>query len=185
MFEQVVDLELAKPTKLGQRPAKQWANMSVNESFGPIRLARSKQARQLSGSRYRNAEAFYAAIGQPDGLGGHDLLYQSGIVAQLALNSHLLDVGFDEQWCARKVGLDVQLALSLANSTGFDHQCQRFGELAAILSPYRKWRNPNYWGERTRLPDVMPDVASLLRSLLNRTREITGHSLPRSARNRG
>lgn len=185
MFERVFDLELAKPTKLGQRPAKRWANMSVIEICGPIRLARSKQARRLSGSRYRNAEAFYSAIDRPGKIGGHDLLYQAGIVAQLALNSHLLDVGFDERWCARQVGFDVHLALSLANSTGFDHQCQSFGELAAILSPYSKWRNPNYWGERTRLPDVMPDVASLLRSLLNHTREVTGHSPLRSAKNRG
>lgn len=185
MFERFVDLELAEPTTLGDRLAQRWVNMSGIEISEPIRLARSKQARRLSGSRYRSAEAFYSAIEQPGNLRGHDLLYQAGIVAQLAINSHLLDVGFDEQWCARRVGLDIQAALSLANCTGFDHQCQRFGELAAILSPYSKWRNPNCWGERTRLPDVMPDVATLLRSLLSHTREVTGHALPRSVRNRG
>src|SRR3546814_3923143 len=63
-------------------------------------LVRSREGWVLSEARYRNGESFALAIEElrfPDTC---DLLYQTGIVAQMALSSHLLDVGFDDQGCA-------------------------------------------------------------------------------------
>src|SRR3546814_4279423 len=54
----------------------------------------------VSRCRYRNAESFFLAIEEQLFSDTSDLLYQTGIVAQLALTSHLLDVGFDDRWCA-------------------------------------------------------------------------------------
>src|SRR3546814_19003999 len=80
-------------------------------------LVRSREGRVLSEARYRNGESFALAIEElrfPDTC---DLLYQTGIVAQMALRSHLLDVGFDDQWCARNIGLPIRPALASAIRT--------------------------------------------------------------------
>jgi hypothetical protein len=58
------------------------------------------------------------------------------------MSSHLLDVGFTDQWCARHIGLDVTRSLACANATGFGFESSDFDQLAAILSPYGKWRLP-------------------------------------------
>src|SRR3546814_3824263 len=59
-------------------------------------LVRTKERRSLSRFRYHNAESFFESLDR--GFYGRrdEMLYQSGIVAQLALSAHLLDVGFSE-----------------------------------------------------------------------------------------
>jgi hypothetical protein len=56
--------------------------------------------------RFRGVVAHVQTFGQypqpPE-----DLLYRAGIVAQLGLSSHLINVGFADAWCARHVGLCV------------------------------------------------------------------------------
>src|SRR3546814_13965044 len=56
-------------------------------------LVRSREGRVFSEARYRNGESFALALEElrfPDTC---DLLSQTGIVAQMALSSHLLGVG--------------------------------------------------------------------------------------------
>lgn len=148
----------------------------------PMTLIRSKDGRRLSGFRYRNAEAFFMGIDHGRYGRTHDLLYQAGIVAQLALSSHLLDIGFDDQWCARNLGLDIGAALACANATGLNHSSSDFAKLATLLSPYSRWRNPDCVGIRTPLPSRLPAVAEILRALLDNVRDVTGHSRPAKGR---
>lgn len=148
-------------------------------------LERSRAGRALSESRYRNAESFFLAIEEGRFSSVRDLLYQSGIVAQMALSSHLLDVGFDDQWCARNIGLDISKALDFANATGLNHRCPEFARLAAILSPYSQWRNPDTTGLRPSAPASLPDIPALLRALLDHVRDLTGHARPAGKRTSG
>lgn len=150
----------------------------------PMTLIRSKDGRRLSGFRYRNAEAFFMGIEHGRYGRAHDLLYQAGIVAQLALSSHLLDVGFEDQWCARNLGLDIGAALSCANATGLGYSSSEFAKLAVIISPYNRWRNPDLAGVRTSLPTNLPEVGLVLRALLDHVRNVTGHR-PVKRRNGG
>src|SRR3546814_10744864 len=76
----------------------------------------------VSRCRYRNAESFFLAIEEQLFSDTSDLLYQTGIVAQLALTSHLLDVGFDDRWCARHIGLHIGKALAYSNASGLNYQ---------------------------------------------------------------
>lgn len=151
----------------------------------PTSLVRSKEGRSLSRFRYHNAESF--CWGLEEGLYRHDraeMLYQSGIVVQLALSSHLLDMGFADEWNARHIRLDVAKSLAYANATGFGNDCTDMARLATILSPYWKW------GHAHRLDEPRPDdggfsierVLPLLRALLDRVGEVTGHSCPKSGR---
>lgn len=147
----------------------------------PAEIVRSREGRSLSCFRYHNAESFCAGIDH--GFFDKDcgeMLYQSGIVVQLAISSHLLDVGFADEWNARHIRLDVAKALAYANATGLGHHCPDMARLAAILSPYWKW------GHAHRLDDPRPDsggftatqVRPLLRGLLDRVHEVTGHPRP-------
>lgn len=147
----------------------------------PAELVRSREGRSLSRFRYHNAEAFCRGIDH--GLFDHDgeeMLYQAGIVAQLALSSHLLDVGFADEWNARYVRLDVAKAFGYANATGLGHDCPAMARLATILSPYWKW------GHMHRLDAPRPvdggfttaQVRPLLRGLLDRVHGVTGHPRP-------
>lgn len=109
-----------------------------------------------------------------------DLLYQTGIVMQLGISAHLLDVGFDENWCVRHIGLRIAKSLAYANVTGFDYDHPDTNLLAAILTPYCRWRNPMM---RERGHDDGPfaaaEIRHLTRALLERVRNVTGHSRPR------
>ena len=147
----------------------------------PAEIVRSREGRSLSRFRYHNAESFCFGIdhGLFDGDGG-EMLYQSGIVVQLALSSHLLDVGFADEWNARHIRLDVAKALAYANATGFGHPCLAMARLAITLSPYWKW------GHAHRFDDPRPDnggftvaqVRPLLHALLDRVHDVTGHPRP-------
>ena len=64
-----------------------------------------------------------------------DFLYAAGIVAQPALSSHLLDIGFPDAWCARYVGFHIDRSLAYANASRFGYQCPEIARLAVVLSP--------------------------------------------------
>lgn len=153
----------------------------VSRSFGAQRaeLARSRKGRVLSEARYRNAENFFLAIEELRFPDTGDLLYQSGIVAQMALSSHLLDVGFDDRWCARNIGLHIGKALAYANATGLNYRSPDLERLAVVLSPYNKWRNPDFDGSRPPAPASPQNIPPLLRDLLDHVRGVTGHPRPR------
>jgi hypothetical protein len=160
---------------------------AAHEVYGddPIALVRSRDGRILSRSRYHNAEGFFRGIGRESRHSDH-LFYDAGIVAQLALSTHLLDIGFDDSWCARHVGLRVTKALAYANATGLGHDCADMARLAVVLTPYWKWNTPRLWGEPA--PDdggfAVDHIRHQLRNLLDRVREVTGHPRPSRWRRR-
>jgi hypothetical protein len=142
-------------------------------------VSRTREGRLLSRCRYRNAESFFLGIEERLFSDTGDLLYQTGIVAQLALTSHLLDVGFDDRWCARHIGLHIDKALAYANATGLNYHSPALRRLAPVLSPYNVWRNPDLDGSRPLLPKSLPDIPPLLRELLDHVGGVTGHHRPR------
>lgn len=147
-------------------------------------LARTEQGRSDSEFRYHNAEGFFASVEAGLGDDRHRLLYQTGIVMQLALSSHLLDVGFGDRWCARHIGLQVAKSLAYANATGLGLRGAEIEQLAELLTPYSKW---NGWASRDGSePNDVPfshrDICRLTRGLLDHVRSVTGHSLPSSRR---
>ena len=161
--------------------SKALATLHAHYDNPPVALVRTKQGRSLSRFRYHNAESFCRGLDQ--GLYGRDvseMLYQSGIVAQLALSSHLLDMGFPDNWNARHVRLDVAKSLAYANATGFAHECPDMARLAAVLSPYWQWGHAHR-SDKPR-PDnggfTLEEVRPLLRALLDRVHDITGHRRP-------
>ena len=166
-------------------PLRNNALAAAHEAYddGPPALVRSKQSRLLSRSRYHNAESFFRGIDRESRQGNH-LLYDAGIVAQLALSAHLLDVGFDDLWCANHVGLRVAEALAYANATGLGHDCADMARLAIDLTPYWKWNTPRLWDEPA--PDevgfAVDHIRHQLRKLLDRVREVTGHPRPSGLR---
>lgn len=144
----------------------------------PILIGRTREGRILSRSRYRNGESFYLAIAELRFPDTSDLLYQTGIVAQMALSSHLLDIGFDDRWCARNIGLHIDKALAYANATGLNYHSPTLERLAPVLSPYNVWRNPGLDGSQPPALESLPDIPPLLRDLLDHVRGVTGHPLP-------
>lgn len=148
-------------------------------------VSRTREGRLLSRCRYRNAESFFLAIGERLFSDTSDLLYQTGIVAQLALTSHLLDVGFDDKWCARHIGLHIDKALAYANATGLNYRSSALERLAPVLSPYSVWRNPGLDGARPAVPMSLPDISSVLRDLLDHVGGVTGHARPRRGKAHG
>lgn len=145
----------------------------------PVLLQRSRKGRNDSRFRYHNAESFFLGIEKGIVRHPHDRLYQTGIVLQLALSSHLLDVGFTDQWCARRVGLNVARSLACANATGFGFELAEFDLLAAILSPYCKWRFPQPRQRTEDFPFDAAEIRALTRTLLDHVHQVTGHPRPR------
>jgi hypothetical protein len=148
----------------------------------PITLTRTEKGRSSSEFRYHNAEEFFAGTEAGFRRGRDDLLYQTGIVLQLGLSSHLLDVGFDDQWCARHIGHRVAKSLAYANATGLGHRGAEIELLAAILTPYWKW---NGWSRHSDSksedgPFSHEDIRRLTRNLLDHVRHVTGHKRPSS-----
>lgn len=150
----------------------------------PVRLLRTREARSLSRERYRRAEGFMLSLA-PEAPGDWpDFLYRAGIVAQLALSSHLLDVGFPDAWCARHIGLHVTRSLAYANATGLGYSCTETARLAQVLTPYWKWnrrsladnRHPNDGGFTS------DEVRALLRALVDHVCHVTGHGPSRRAK---
>lgn len=144
----------------------------------PPALVRTKAGRSLSRFRYHNAESFF--LGIENGIVRHptDRLYQIGIVLQLALSSHLLDVGFADAWCARHIGVNVARSLAHANATGLGFKTTDMELLTAILSPYGKWRNASPRDVAPDFPFSAQELRMLTRALLDRVHQVTGHPRP-------
>lgn len=151
----------------------------------PALIERSKQGRSLSRFRYHRAESFFETLEAGILSRNGEVLYYSGVVAQLALSAHLLDIGFEDEWCARHIGLRVANALAYANATGLGHHCPDMARLATVLTPYWKW---NRHHPQERAPDDGGFTADqnrpLLRALLERVRHVTGHPRPNGWRRR-
>jgi len=141
----------------------------------PIPLLRSREGRQLSRIRYHRAESFFTSIEQGFPFRTSDQLYQVGIVLQLALSSHLLDVGFTDAWCAQNVGLYLNRSLEHANATGLGHDSPDLNALAEFLSPYGRWRNADVRVNADVCMFPRERMCCLTRHLLERVREVTGH----------
>lgn len=101
-------------------------------------------------ARFERAQEFARGLDRHIGGDVRDFLYYAGIVTQLGLTAYLFDRGLDDDWCRDRIGLDVAKALAFANHLGLGCDCRNVGELAALISPYGKWRRP--FG--TDLPDV-------------------------------
>ncbi len=157
------------------------ASLHAEHDDEPVMLVRSKAGRSLSRWRYHRAEGFFPD-NEPRSIGGwHSFLYFSGITAQLGLSAHLLDVGFPDEWNARRIGLHVTKSLAYANATGLGHDCPDMARLAAVLTPYCQWNRVRLFGEPEPDDDGLtaPQVRKLLRALLDRVRDVTGHPRPR------
>jgi hypothetical protein len=147
----------------------------------PVQLQRTREGRNLSRERYRRAEEFMRSLAPGTPGDWPDFLYFTGIAAQLALSSHLLDVGFPDTWCARYVGLHIDRSLAYANASGFGYECAETTRLAAVLSPYWKWNHRH-------LVDVphpkdggftSDEVRALMRVLMDHVGHVTGHGRSR------
>uniref|UniRef100_UPI0035CBDA59 hypothetical protein n=1 Tax=uncultured Sphingomonas sp. TaxID=158754 RepID=UPI0035CBDA59 len=153
------------------------------DGFGdvPATLVRTRAGRELSRARYHTAETFFAPIEHQFPQPLEDTLYRAGIVAQLGLSSHLIDVGFADAWCARHVGLCVADALAYSNATGLGHDSPDMARLAEVLTPYWKWNSVHLWDAPT--PDdggfTEEQIRALLRALLDRVYDVTGHPRPK------
>jgi hypothetical protein len=156
--------------------------MPVNVQSELVPLRRTREGRHLSRIRYHNAESFFAPVERGFPFRPNDQLYQIGITVQLALSSHLLDVGFDDAWCAKNIGLHVNKSLEHANATGLGHDCSELKVLANILSPYGRLRNADVSTASRPCPFSNEQICRLTRELLERVREVTGHSRPRGWR---
>ena len=138
----------------------------------------------MSRFRYHNAESFFGRVEHGARQDRSGQLYTVGIVLQLGLSSHLLDVGFDDTWCARHLGLHVNKSLAYANATGLDHDSPDLERFIAILSPYGKWRNADPGHPVCDCPFSDHEVRHLTRALLERVHQVTGHPRPRGWRQR-
>jgi hypothetical protein len=142
-----------------------------------MQLLRSKVGRSLSNHRYQTSEQFLEGLQYGLPTIQADTFYFAGVVAQLALSAHLLDVGFADQWCAKHIGLHISKGLAYANATGLGHGGEEMARLAEALSPYWKWNAISRWN---RVPSddggfACGDVIIQLRMLLDRVSQITGH----------
>lgn len=156
------------------------ASLYEGYSDDPAMLIRTKEGRSLSRFRYHRAEGFFPGREPRSASEWRSFLYFAGITAQLALSAHLLDVGFDDQWCARHIGLRVAKSLAYANATGLGHDCPSMARLAVVLSPYNKWNEVRLFGQPP--PEdgrfTVKQVRTLLRLLLERVHDVTGHPRP-------
>ena len=160
------------------------ASLPYAATHEPLSLRRSREGRSLSRVRYHNAEGFFVGIETGTPHHRHDQLYQIGIVLQLGLSSHLLDVGFDDAWCARNLGLHITKSLAYAKATGLGHNSPELEHLAATLSPYSKWRNADLRSPSRDCSLSNQSIRQLTRALLERVHQITGHPRPRGWRRR-
>ena len=146
----------------------------------PVRLLRTREGRRLSFARFERAHEFMAGMGRRINEDMSDYLYRAGIVAQLAMSSHLLDVGFPDMWCAKYIGLHVDRSLAYANATGFGYEDSETERLMQVLSPYWKWNS------LSRAQGIEPDdggfaaneVREIIVRLVDHVAEVTGHTRP-------
>ncbi len=143
----------------------------------PVRLLRTREGRALSLDRYQRAGEFMGSLASPMTDDTAYLFYSAGIVAQLAMSSHLLDVGFPDTWCAKSIGLHVDRSLAYANATGFGYEDAETERLMDVLSPYWKWN------DLSRAHGIKPDtggfavgeVRNIITALVDHVAEVTGH----------
>lgn len=170
--------------------AKALATLHDRYEDAPALLRRSREGREISHDRYHSAEIAFTGIEAgffADPRHIRTTLHQAGAVAKLALCAHLLDVGFADEWNAEHIRQDIAKALAYANATGFGHDCPEMARLAVILTPYWKWGYPHLIGDPP-MDDggfMHNQVRTLIRALLDRVREVTGHPLPSGARGDG
>lgn len=145
----------------------------------PVWLCRTKEGRSQSEFRYHNGERFFADIEEGRIRHRSDLLYYTGVVMQLGLTAHLLDVGFTAEWCGHHVGLKVAKSLAYANATGLGYADPDTNLLASILTPYGNWRNPMWIERHDDSPFTAADIIRLTRALLDHVRGVTGHAVAR------
>src|SRR3546814_2885053 len=100
---------------------------------------RDSEANEEAMWRLRSAHEFFP---KADFVRPADLLYQVGIVSQLALTACLVATGWSDDDCRRHVGQDVGKAFFLANGGGLQFHSESFARLMPLLSPYGRWRPP-------------------------------------------
>lgn len=152
------------------------------------KLRRTKAGRSTSRFRYQSAEKWMASLeigllAEPRF--ARETLHQVGFVAQQALCAYLLDVGFADAWNAQHIKQDIAKALAYANASGFAHDCIEMARLATVLSPYWKWGyHYDQWDKDK--PDtggfVPATIIPLMRTLLDRVHDLTGHPRPKGWR---
>lgn len=163
------------------------ASLHQYHSDEPATLERTKEGRSLSRFRYHSAERSFMIIEAgffSDPRLVRDTLHQAGAIAKLALCGYLLDVGFPDAWLAVHIRQDITKALAYANATGFAHDCPEMARLAVVLTPYWKWGyHPMHDNPPLSDGGFTPDwIQSLLRGLLDRVHDATGHPYPKGAR---
>src|SRR3546814_19553368 len=100
----------------------------------------SDLGRALSRARYRDAASSLITFGL-QARTTEGMLYRAGIIAQAGLSAHLLDVGFDDDWCAKYIRHNIEKALAYSNASGMGWEASEMQSRAEILSPYRKWHH--------------------------------------------
>jgi hypothetical protein len=153
----------------------------------PAVLCRSREGRSLSRFRYHSAEISFMAIEAgffSDPRFVRSLLHQAGFVCRQALCAYLLDVGFPDAWNADSIRQDNAKALAYANASGFAHDCPETSRLAAVLSPYWKWGYPRMYDDPAQDDGgfTYHQVRPLVRALLDRVHDVTGHPRPKGWR---
>lgn len=146
----------------------------------PIRLLRTREGRELSLERYLRAGEFMGSLTSGADDDTSYFFYSAGIVAQLAMSSHLLDVGFPDMWCAKYVGLHLDRSLAYANATAFGYEDAATERLMDVLSPYWKWNS------LSRAQGIDPDdggfasdeVREIIVRIVDHVAEVTGHTRP-------
>lgn len=143
----------------------------------PVRLLRTREGRALSLDRFQRAGEFMGSLGSRTVDDTAYLFYSAGIVAQLAMSAHLLDVGFPDRWCAKYIGLHVDRSLAYANATAFGYEDVATERLMDVLSPYWKWNSVS------RAQGLQPDTGSfgagevrdIIAALVDHVAQVTGH----------
>lgn len=108
-------------------------------SLGAERKRSDDESREDALWRLQNARAFFPK-GEYRRAG--DLLYQLGIVSQLALTACIVADGWSDEDCRRRIGQDVGKAYFYAKAKGLHFVSDRFARLVPLLSPYGRWRSP-------------------------------------------
>lgn len=152
------------------------AALHVEYGDPPVTLRRADGGRLLSRQRYRDAAASLITFGL-QARTTEGMLYRAGMIAQAGLSAHLLDVGFDDDWCAKHIHHNIQKALVYSNASGLGWERAEMRRLAETLSPYWKWNRIAIW-HRGRPDDggfALDEVTILLLALLEQVRAVTGH----------
>lgn len=168
----------ATPTSGGFPQGSASCLAALHQQYGDaaVLLRRTDEGRGLSRVRYRDAVTALSMIGT-EARATDVLLYRAGVIAQLGLSAHLLDVGFADEWCAKHIRQDIAKALAYANASGLGWERAEMLRLAETLSPYWKWNRIAIW-HRGRPDDggfALEEVTILLLALLDQVRAVTGH----------